>query len=302
MFEWPETAIQIGLVVVVAVAARIILHFGIRRVVDATVKSAKLAAENPKKRIGVDVARVRARTGALASMLRSVSTVVIVIVAVMMIMQILGLPLAPLLASAGVGGLALGFGAQSIVKDLLSGIFMIIEDQYGVGDVVDTGDVIGTVEEVTLRITKLRDYDGVIWYIRNGEILRIANKTQGWNTAWVDFPVAYNADPARTIAVLEATCEDVYADPEWNEKMLEKPIVLGVGEVQNGTMTVKAMAKCLPETHWGVKRELLEVGMSRLRAAGIPGPILFSTPNADGPGAFGPGTETSSADHPDPRA
>lgn len=278
MFEWPDTAIQLGVIVVVAIVARIVVLFGIRRVVAATVKSAELSAKNVhsgKKAKLVNVERVRARTGALASMLRSIATVVIVIIAVMMMMQTLGIPLAPILASAGVGGLALGFGAQSLVKDLLSGIFMIIEDQYGVGDVVDTGDVVGRVEEVTLRITKVRDYDGVIWYIRNGEILRVANKTQGWNTAWVDFPVAYNADPAKTIEVLEDTCREVYADPAWEPKILEQPVVLGVGEVENGTMTVKVMATCLPETHWGVKRRLLEVGMQRLRDAGVPGPILF---------------------------
>lgn len=278
MFDWPESAIQIGMVVLIAVVARVLVHFGIRRVVHAALKSAQMTARHAKKSPRLNVERVEARTKALASMLRSVSTVVIAIIAVMMIFQILGIPLAPLLASAGVGGLALGFGAQSIVKDLLSGIFMIIEDQYGVGDVVDTGDVIGTVEEVTLRITKVRDYDGVIWYIRNGEILRVANKTQGWNTAWVDFPVAYNANPAKTIEVLEDTCREVYADPAWEPKMLEQPVVLGVGEVENGTMTVKVMATCLPETHWGVKRRLLEVGMRRLREAGIPGPILFPQP------------------------
>lgn len=278
MFDWPESAIQIGMVVLIAVVARVLVHFGIRRVVHAALKSAQMTARHAKKSPRLNVERVEARTKALASMLRSVSTVVIAIIAVMMVFQILGIPLAPLLASAGVGGLALGFGAQSIVKDLLSGIFMIIEDQYGVGDVVDTGDVIGTVEEVTLRITKVRDYDGVIWYIRNGEILRVANKTQGWNTAWVDFPVAYNADPVKTIDVLEDTCRQVYADPDWEPKMLEEPVVLGVGEVENGTMTVKVMATCLPETHWGVKRRLLEVGMRRLREAGIPGPILFPQP------------------------
>lgn len=287
MFDWPESAIQIGLILLVGVVARIVVHVAIRHVVAATVKSAELSAKAPKKTAPrVNLERVRARTGALASMLRSISTVVIVAIVAMMVLQVLGIPLAPVLASAGVGGLALGFGAQSLVKDLLSGVFMIVEDQYGVGDVVDTGDVVGTVEEVTLRITKIRDYDGVIWYIRNGEIIRVANKTQGWNTAWVDYPVAYTADPARTIEVLERSVQEVYADPEWNKFMLEEPVVLGVGQVQDGAMIVKAKVTCVAEEHWGVQRELLEVGMQRLRQAGIPGPLIApSVSTTDGPAA-----------------
>ena len=136
--------------------------------------------------------RHRQRTLTMGSLLRSIVTfVVVTLITVLTVMAIVGIPLGPLLASAGVGGVALGFGAQSLVKDFLSGIFMILEDQYGVGDVIDTGEAIGTVEEVTLRVTRLRDASGVIWYVRNGEIIRVGNKSQGWSTAIVDMPVSY---------------------------------------------------------------------------------------------------------------
>ncbi len=136
----------------------------------------------------------------MGAILKSTSTFAISAMAILTVMGLLGLPLGPLLASAGVGGVALGFGAQSLVKDFLSGIFMIVEDQYGVGDVIDTGEAIGTVEDVTLRVTRLRDGNGVVWYIRNGEIVRIGNRSQGWSTAVVDTAVAYDEDIDRAIS------------------------------------------------------------------------------------------------------
>lgn len=275
IFRWPDTAIHIGIVILVAVVARFAVRFGIRRVVAAAAKSAEVTSRRSRRSNSVNLERVQARTKALASMLRSVATVVIAIIAIMTIFQIIGIPLSPILASAGVGGLALGFGAQSIVKDLLSGIFMIVEDQYGVGDVVDTGDVVGTVEEVTLRITKVRDYDGVIWYVRNGEILRVANKTQGWATAWVDLPVSYKADVDAALAALEAAVEVVYQKPEWAGKMIERPQVIGVQSVEQVTMTLRIMALCHPEQHFSVGRELREEAMQQLRMAGVPAPMML---------------------------
>ena len=129
-------------------------------------------------------------------------TVVVASLAVLTIMATLGVPLAPLLASAGVGGVALGFGAQSLVRDFLSGIFMIVEDQYGVGDTIDTGEVIGQVEDVTLRVTRLRDRNGVTWYVRNGEIVRVGNQSQGWSNAAITVPFALDADGPAVTEVL----------------------------------------------------------------------------------------------------
>ena len=145
-----------------------------------TSKSARRLAESGRAgralatAAGMDSERQRQRVETVGSLLRSIVTFVVVTLAVLTIMGLLGIPLGPLLTSAGIAGVALGFGAQSLVKDFLAGVSMILEDQYGVGDVIDTGEAIGTVEEVTLRITRLRDANGVTWYVRNGEIIRIA--------------------------------------------------------------------------------------------------------------------------------
>ncbi len=219
--------------------------------------------------------RQRQRVETLGSVLRSIATVVIGIVAALMIGDQLGLNMAPVLASAGVGGVALGFGAQSLVKDFLSGIFMLAEDQYGVGDIIDTGEAVGEVEEVSLRVTRLRDAQGVIWYVRNGEIVRVANRSQGWSTATVDIPVAYDESPEKVISVLREAMESMDADPAWDDKLLEEPHVVGVESVTGGTMTIRILAKCAPNQHWGVQREIRERGLTALAAAQIRGPVLL---------------------------
>ena len=160
-------------------------------------------------------------------LLRSVITFSIALITVLTVMSIVGIPLAPLLASAGVGGVALGFGAQSLVKDFLSGIFMILEDQYGVGDVIDTGEAIGTVEEVSLRVTRLRDPSGVVWYVRNGEIIRIGNKSQGWSTAIVDIPVSYSENLEKVIPLIKSVVHQMDEAAEWQGLLLEEPQVVG---------------------------------------------------------------------------
>lgn len=223
---------------------------------------------------GAEAERRRQRARTLASLLRSISTFVIGSIALLTVMAEIGLPLGPLLASAGVGGLAVGFGAQSLVKDFLSGIFMIVEDQYGVGDVIDTGEAIGTVEEVTLRITRLRDAEGVVWFIRNGEIVRIGNRSQGWAVATIDIPVAYDEDPARVVEVLTQVAAEVHADPAWTARLLEPPSVAGVQSVAGGTMTIRMFAKSPPGEQWGVQREVLARAKRALDAAGIRGPRL----------------------------
>lgn len=233
---------------------------GLRRVFDAAT--------------GLQNERRRQRTATLGSLLRSVSTFVIGIIAGLTIMAELGLPLGPLLASAGVGGVALGFGAQSLVKDFLSGVFMVIEDQYGVGDVIDTGEAIGTVEEVGLRITRLRDATGVVWFIRNGEIIRIGNRSQGWSMASIDIPVHNAEDPVRVMEVLEEVSAQIAGDPEFADVLIEPPSVAGVESVAGGVMTLRVFAKCRPNEQWGLQREFRERAKVALDAAGIQGPSV----------------------------
>ena len=212
---------------------------------------------------GIDRERHRQRTLTMASLLRSIVTFAVALIAILTVMAIAEIPLGPLLASAGVGGVALGFGAQSLVKDFLSGIFMILEDQYGVGDVIDTGEAVGTVEEVSLRVTRLRDARGVVWYVRNGEILRIGNKSQGWSTAVVDLPLAYSENIERAISVIAAVVHQMDQDPAFQELLLEEPNVVGVESIIGNTVTIRVIAKTAPEQQYGVSREIRE----RVKAA-----------------------------------
>ncbi|WP_060929997.1 mechanosensitive ion channel domain-containing protein [Granulicoccus phenolivorans] len=281
---WPDTYISLVLIFVLAVVARVVLNQLIKRVVASAVKRSQGKGSSlVLKATGVNVERSTQRTETMGSLLRNVVTVVIVVTAGLTAFQVIGLPLGPVLASAGIGGLAIGFGAQSLVKDVISGIFMIVEDQYGVGDVVDTGDVVGTVEEVTLRVTQLRDYNGVVWYVRNGEIKRIANKSQGWSTATVDVPIASDEDPQRVIELLNGVVDRLYADPDWEPKMLERPTVLGVERIEGGTMTLRITGRCAAEEHWGVQRQLTERAQQALIDGGVRGPILPLVPSPTEP-------------------
>src|SRR6201999_3472482 len=137
--------------------------------------------------------------------------------AALMVLGALDINLAPLLASAGVAGVAIGFGARNLVTDFLSGVFMILEDQYGVGDVIDAGVASGTVIEVGLRVTKLRGDNGEIWYVRNGEVKRIGNLSQGWATAMVDVQVKASEDLDKVKATLAEVAEKMTAEEPWNE-------------------------------------------------------------------------------------
>jgi small conductance mechanosensitive channel len=181
-----------------------------------------------------------------------------------------------MLASASVGGVALAFGAQSLVKDFLSGVFMIVEDQYGVGDVIDTGEVVGTVENVSLRVTQLRDGTGMTWYVRNGEIVRIGNKTQGWSTALVDVAIAYDQDVEAAVTVIRQVVGVMKDDDAWKDILLEEPNVVGVESIANGVVTVRIVAKTIANEQFGVQREMRERIKVAFDRAGIrsPQPLL----------------------------
>ncbi|ANS78523.1 Potassium efflux system KefA protein [Serinicoccus hydrothermalis] len=271
--------LRVVLILLFAVAARWAAHRAIRGVVEGAAKRADDHERSSLERAfdsatGARKERRRQRALTMGSLLRSIATFLIATVALLTIMAELGMPLAPLLTSAGIGGVAIGFGAQSLVKDFLSGIFMIIEDQYGVGDLIDTGEAVGTVEEVTLRVTRLRDPSGVVWFIRNGEIIRIGNKSQGWAVATIDIPVAYDEDPARVIPLLRDVAAQVYADPDWSEKLLEEPSVAGVESVSGGTMTLRIFAKTRPGEQWGVPRVIRERAKERFDDEGVRGPRI----------------------------
>lgn len=278
--------------VVGAVALRWVLHRAVDRVVgSALTRAARHESQTPRRATrvlaqatGLDQARSTQRTGTMGAILKSTSTFVIVTLALLTVMATFGLPLGPLLASAGVGGVALGFGAQSLVKDFLSGIFMILEDQYGVGDVIDTGEAIGTVEDVTLRVTRLRDASGIVWYIRNGEIVRIGNRSQGWSTAVVDIPVGYSENLDVVLPLIREVVHELDASQDWKTRLLEEPVVAGVESMLGGVVTVRVIAKCAPNESFPVSREIRERVKAAFDQAGIRAPLI-TPPYGGGPGA-----------------
>ena len=281
-FTWPESAISIGVVLLVAIVLRFVLRRAIRTGVDASIAVADRhrASESRADRLlgritGTTDERHLARVKTMGSVLTNAVDIIVVLLVLLTVMRVLAIPLEPVLAASGIGGIALAFGAQSLIKDYISGMLMIFEDQFGVGDLIDTGEVKGTVEEVGLRVTRLRDAGGQIWYVRNGEILRIGNQSQGWSTGTVDVPIASTEDPARAIQVLRAMVKDMYADERFAGVLLEEPDVAGVNEVRAGATTIRIFAKTAPNQHWGVQRELLERGVQALHAAGIRGPVVF---------------------------
>ncbi|ETK31341.1 mechanosensitive ion channel protein [Microbispora sp. ATCC PTA-5024] len=201
--------------------------------------------------------RRRQRAETMGSVLRSLASVLILGTAALMMLQRLGLPLAPLLTSVGILGVAVGFGAQELVKDFIAGMFMLLEDQYGVGDVIDTGVATGTVEAVTLRITRLRDADGKVWYVRNGTISRIGNESQGWSRALVDVPVPYAADIATVRDLLKSIAVDLWEDPDYRDVLIvEEPQVYGLEQVSGTSIIFRVSVKTAPARHLEVAREL----------------------------------------------
>ena len=224
---------------------------GIRRVVG------RVGQEEFALRVASDdLNRKAQRTEALGTLLASISGAVIWSIAVLMALDRLGLNLGPLVAGAGVVGVAVGFGAQTMVRDLLSGIFMLIEDQFGVGDVIDAGEASGTVESVSLRITRLRSVDGIVWHIPNGEIHRIGNQSQQWSRALLDVPVPYRADLSEVITLIQDVADALAADPDWGGRILSRPEVWGVERFDADSVAIRTVITTRPLEQWAVSREL----------------------------------------------
>ena len=221
--------------------------------------------------------RSAARAETLGYVLRSVATFAIWAIAVLTILGELGLNLGPLIAGAGIAGVAIGFGAQSLVKDFLAGIFILTEDQYGVGDIVDVGEATGTVEAVTLRTTKLRSVDGVLWHVPNGQIARVGNMSQQWARALLDVSVAYNADLELAKATIKEVADSVWRDPTWSGRVLEEPAVWGVEALAADGVTIRLVVKTVPSAQFEVLRELRSRIKHAMDAAGIEIPYTQRT-------------------------
>jgi small conductance mechanosensitive channel len=267
---WADVLLGNPLKLVGLVLLGVVTRYVVHRLIDRLV--ARAARSEPPKRMlgsrraakvvfggtGVYSERRALRATTLGSLLKSIVTAVIGVIVVVMALDILGYPVAPLLASAGIAGIALGFGAQNLVKDFLSGIFMLLEDQYGVGDVIDMGEASGTVEAVGLRVTRLRAVDGTVWYVRNGEVIRVGNSSHGWARAVLDVRIAYDEDTDRARALLLGVARDLAADPEWSDSVLEEPEVWGVEDLAADSVILRLVVKVEPLQQWKLARELRE--------------------------------------------
>ena len=201
--------------------------------------------------------RAEERAATIGSVLSSVTTATVWGVALLMILGQLGINIAPLLASAGIVGVALGFGSQTIVRDFLSGVFMVVEDQFGVGDIVNVGEVQGTVEKVSLRTTTLRDYQGTVWHVPNGEISRIGNLSQLWSKAILNIEVSYETDLRFAEGVIQRVANEMWQDPEWGgDELMESPEVAGVQNLGADGIAIRLSVKTSPAMQWAVEREL----------------------------------------------
>ncbi|MFI5954961.1 mechanosensitive ion channel family protein [Cryptosporangium sp. NPDC051539] len=209
------------------------------------------------------------RASTLGSVLRSVTSIIIFVVAGSSVLGLFDINLAPLVASAGIAGVALGFGAQSLVRDYLSGIFMILEDQYGVGDIVDLGEAGGTVETIGLRVTTVRDVRGVVWYIRNGEILRVGNKSQGWAQVVIDVPMPFGTDLDKAHEVLTESAAQLTEEDAFKDDLLAPPEVLGVEQLTQTGLMLRVTVRTTTAAQWRVARELRARISADLDAAGI---------------------------------
>ena len=275
--------LRILVIVVIAIVVRILLHRAITRAVRSTADGDVPAVLRPlKERIGTDALesagliseRRRQRAETVGSLLRSIASLVIGVLALMLVLSEIGFQLGPFIAGAGIVGVALGFGAQNLVKDFLSGIFMLLEDQYGVGDVVDLGEASGAVEGVGLRVTRLRDANGTVWYVRNGEVVRVGNRTQGFAQVIIDLPVPYDADIGEVGRLMKAAADEMVAEEEWGSAALEAPQLLGVETMAGDGVTLRLTLKVRPSEQWTVARELRRRIAERLegveRRAGAP--------------------------------
>lgn len=285
-FEWTDTnrhwlvevPIRVAVYIIVALIARYVVHRMIDRATtgrnpkivedaqpDADETQSKKtpmlrnlrerAAGSPATAAKI-AARRQQRAQTIGSVLKSTVSIVMLVWLVLTILNVFGVNIAPFIASAGVVGLAIGFGAQNLVRDFVTGVFMLLEDQYGVGDTVDLGEATGEVESVGLRITTVRDIDGTLWYVRNGEIARVGNMSQDYAVARIEVPVAVNADMKQAESVALEAAQHAITDPAIAAKVLGEPQMLGVQSMASDQVTLRLTLKTKPNAQWSVQRRL----------------------------------------------
>lgn len=269
---------QVLLILLAAALLRWIVNRAIARIIKqvTTIKGPQSIAEladklgssnSRREELLGDRSEKRAET--LTGVLQHVGGIVIYSVAFMLILSAFNVNLAPILASAGIAGIAIGFGAQNLVQDYLAGIFILLEDQYGVGDNVDVGDATGTVVDMGLRVTTLRSLDGTLWYVRNGQILRVGNSSQSWAYVVVDTPLPPTADIDRAGEIITEVATAFAEDEEWRGDILKEPEYLGPVEMTIDEIKVRLGVRTTSDQQWAAGRELRRRVTEALREAGI---------------------------------
>ncbi len=264
-----QTLIRIVLVVVVALILRAALLISVRRIVAGVVsgvrgKKSVINSDSP-----IEKARVVQRTKTMGSVLTNFITWAISIVAVIQVLGELGVAVGGLIAGAGIIGAAIGFGAQSLVRDLITGLFIVLEDQYGVGDIVDLGEVKGNVEAVGLRVTQVKDFEGTLWYVRNGEIARVGNKSQGWSRVVLDLALEIDADRAKATKALLDSATKVSARAEFKAAIVSKPEVWGVHAFSGDEVVLRLVMQVDHKLQDEIARALREETLTTLKKAKI---------------------------------
>ncbi len=256
-----HTPIRIAAIILGAVIARSLLLLSVKRVIRGVI-----SGMNGKAVVAsglVQNARVVQRAQTLGSVLNNFITWTVVLVALSSVLSELGVAVGALVAGAGILGAAVGFGAQSLVRDLISGLFIVFEDQYGVGDSVDLGQATGVVESVGLRVTQVRDISGVLWYVRNGEVVRVGNQSQGWSRVVLDIPLSYSAPQDKAREVILKAAQSVSTDQAFSKQLMGEPEIWGI-ELLSGEQVVLRLVQQVGPSHAdAVAREL----RSRIKTA-----------------------------------
>lgn len=256
--------IAIAAIVVITIVVRWVLLWIVRRTIRRIIDKAKVKA-NITETTALTVsplaeARVVQRSRTIGNLASNVISSVLFIVAGISILGQVGFNVTALIASAGVLGVALSLGAQTLVKDILAGVFMVIEDECGVGDLVDLGgtpkEIIGTVEHIGLRTTHVRDFEGTLWYVRNGEIMRVGNQSQGWSRAIVKISFPFESDVSAAEGLLEAAAKSMRKDTYWSQRMLGNVNVASIDDMDGTSVSFVLTVKTRGGTHVEVGREL----------------------------------------------
>ena len=263
--EWlVARPLSIMLIILIAWAASRVAHVLIKRAMNRLINPARPRARQVLRKatpallqktaeVGM---RTDARAQTLTTVFRSLASIAIWFVAGIAILSVFDIDLAPIIAAASVFGVALGFGAQNVVRDFLAGTFMVVEDQFGVGDIVDLGEAKGTVEEITLRATRVRDVQGTLWHVPNGQILRVANKSQAWARALLDLEVDGGTDYEHAAAVIQHVADHLSADPGFAADIIDTPEVWGIEAFTEKGYTIRLVMKTRPAAQFRVMREL----------------------------------------------